>query len=86
MDRIHIVLRLRARIARLGVRHVDVAKHLGIHPTLLSAILNEHRQPPPDFEAKVNATLDRLEKAEKAAAEARERVLAGFDEETAKSA
>ena len=77
---------IRARIAALGIRQGVVAEQLGMHETLLSTILNERRQPPEDFEATVNATLDRLEKAEKAAAEARERVLAGIEEDTAKSA
>ena len=75
MKQIH-VSDLRARIARLGVRSIDVAVQLQMHPTRLSAILNERIEPPPDFEAKVNAALDRLEKAEKAAQKAREEVLA----------
>ena len=38
-------------------------------------ILQGDRTMPPDFEARVNAALDRLEEAEEAAAEARARVL-----------
>ncbi len=77
--------KLRARIAELGVRQGDVAVQLGIHPTLLSSILNGRRQPPADFEANVTAALDRLEAAENAAAEARERVLEQTADEPAPS-
>ena len=77
MKRVHVVPRLRARLATLGVRHVDVANHLGIHPSLLSAILNERRKLSADFEKRITAAVDLLEKAEKAAQEARRRVLAG---------
>ena len=66
---------LRARIAELGVRHADVALQLGVHPSLLSAVLNGRRTPPEGFEAKVTAALNRLEKAERAADKARQRVL-----------
>ena len=66
---------LRARIAELGVRHADVASQLGVHPSLLSAILNGRREPPEDFEARVTAALDTLEQAERAADTARQKVL-----------
>ena len=75
MKPIHGISRLRARIASLGIRHVDVAAHLGIHPTLLSAILNGRREPPEGFEERVMEALDLLERAEKAAQRERERVL-----------
>ena len=65
------------RMAEIGVLQADLAVLLGMHPTLLNAILRGRRPAPPDFEARLNATLDRLEAAEKAAQEARERVLAG---------
>ena len=61
----------------MGIRYVDLAQHLGIHATLLSTYMNGRRDPPEGFEARLNATLDRLEAAEKAATEAYERVLAG---------
>ena len=57
------------------MRHGDVAAQLGMHPTALSQILNGLRPPPPDFFEKVNAALDKLEAAEKAGREAREKVL-----------
>ena len=78
MNNIHIadaLSKIRGRIAELGVRKADVAHSLGIDPTLLSAILHRRRPPPPGFFEKVNAALDRLERAEKAGQEAREKVL-----------
>ena len=69
--------KLRGRIVEIGVPQVDVAALLGMDSSLLSAYLNGRRPPPPDFFEKVNAALDRLEAAEKAAQEAREKVLAG---------
>ncbi len=66
---------IRARIAELGVRHADVAHELDIHPTLLSTILNGRRTPPADFARRVTAALNRLEKAERAADKARQKVL-----------
>ncbi len=49
---------------------------MGIDRSLFSRYLRGLRKPPEDFEARLNATLDKLEAAEKAADEARERVLA----------
>ena len=74
------IARLRGRIAEAGIRHADLAKHLGIHPTLFSAIITGRRDAPVGFATRAHATLDRLEAAEKAAAEARERVLAETEE------
>ena len=71
------VKKLRGRMAESGITQQDLADALGINATLLNHILKGRRQPPSDFEARVNATLDRLEAAERAATEARERVLAG---------
>ena len=69
--------RLRGRIAEIGVRHVDLAAALGMDPSLLSRYLNGRRDPPEGFQARVLAVLDRLAAAERAADEARQRVLAG---------
>ena len=77
MNSIHVVPKLRGRMAESGVTQQDLANVLGINPTLLNHVLNGRRTPPPDFEARVHAALDRLEAAEKAAQEARERVLSG---------
>ena len=68
---------IKVRIARLGISQERVALAAGYDPTVFSRILRGLRPAPPDFEERVNATLDRLEAAEKAAQEARERVLAG---------
>ena len=68
--------RIKARIFQLGISQERVALAAGYDPTLFSRILNEIRPTPPDFVERVNATLDKLEAAERAATEARERVLA----------
>lgn len=67
---------LKAEIVRRGLRQRDVATQLGIDPTALNMILNGHRPPPEGFEDRLPAALDLLEAAERAASEARERVLA----------
>ncbi len=71
------VRHLHVRIAEVGVLHADVAAELHLHPSAFSAILSGRRRPPDGFEARVSQALDRLEAAEKAASEARARVLAG---------
>ena len=68
---------IKARMASLGLSQERFARILGIHPSLLTRYFRGDRPPPPDFSEKVNAALDRLERAEKAAQEAREKVLAG---------
>ena len=68
---------LRGRIAELDLTQHDLAKALGINATAVNQILNGRRTPPPDFEARATAALDRLERAEQAAQEARQRVLGG---------
>ena len=67
----------RSRIALLGIPQERVALEMGIDRSLLSRYLRGLRKPPEDVEARLNATLSRLEAAERAAQEARERVLAG---------
>ena len=66
---------LRGRIAELDLTQHDLAKALGINATAVNQILNGRRKPPADFEQRATAALDRLERAEKAAQEARQRVL-----------
>ena len=66
---------IRGRIAEVGITQHDLADAIGIHATLLNHILKGRRPPPPDFFEKVNAALDRLERAEKAAQAAKEKVL-----------
>ena len=63
------------RMAALGVPQADVAVYMDIHPTQLNAILRGRRQTPEGFEEKAHAVLDRLERAEAAAEEARRKVL-----------
>ena len=71
---------IRTRIFQLGLTQERVARAVGYDPTLFSRILNGLRRTPDGFEARVNLTLDRLEAAERAAEEARARVLAGGPE------
>ena len=66
---------LKAEIVRRGVRQQDVARQIGIDMSTCSLILNGHREPPADFARRVTAALDRLEKAERAADKARQKVL-----------
>ena len=56
-----------------------VAGEVGMHYTQLSRILNERQPMPKGFEGRVHSALDRLEAAERAAAEARARVLAEME-------
>lgn len=70
------IKRLRGHIAETGVRRKDIAACLGYSESMFSLFLNGRRTPPPDFEARVTAALDRLKRAEQAAEEARARVLA----------
>ncbi len=71
---------LKARVVQVclavGIRQEQVAEAAGYERTLFSRYLNGRRRPPPDFAARVDATLDRLEAAEQAADAARQRVLA----------
>ena len=64
-------------MAEIGVAQQDVAQQLGISVTSLNLYLNGRRRPPVDFEPRVLAALDLLERAERAADEARRRVLEG---------
>ena len=70
------ITRIRGRIAEVGCRQADIAQAIGINETLLNTYLRGRRSMPEGFEERVHATLDRLETAERAAQEARERVLA----------
>ena len=73
--------KLRGHIAEAGLKRQDLAALLGFSETMFSLYLNGRRPAPPDFEANVYAAIDRLETAEKAAQEARERVLAESTDE-----
>ncbi len=69
--------RIRGRIAEVGVRQADLAAQIGVNETLLNAILRGRRPMPAGFEDRVKTALDQFEAAERAAEEARERVLGG---------
>ena len=71
------IARIRGRIAEIGIRQADLAYPMGMHETILNAILRGRRPMPPGFLERIHAKLDKLEAAEKAAQAARERVLAG---------
>ena len=66
---------IRGRMAELSVTQQDLAEALGLNATLLNHILKGRRTPPADFERRVTAALDRLERAERAADKARQKVL-----------
>ena len=68
---------IRARLAVLGISQHALASVLGISQSTLNLRLNGYRQPPAGFEEEVAAALDLLERAERAAAEARAKVLGG---------
>ena len=68
---------IRVRLTALGVSQHALAQALGVSQATLSLWLNGYRQPPAGFAAQAEAALDLLEQAERAAAEARARVLAG---------
>ncbi len=70
------IIRIRGRIAEVGCRQADIAQAIGINETLLNTFLRGRRPMPAGMEARIHATLDRLEAAEKAAQKERERVLA----------
>ena len=64
------------QLAALGIPQERIALELGIDRSLLSRYLRGLRKPPEGFMERLEATLDRLEAAERAADEARARVLA----------
>ena len=61
--------RIRSRLAGLKLPQHTLAAMLGVSQTKLNLILNGHRKPPAGFEAEATAALDRLERAERAAAQ-----------------
>ena len=71
---------IRRRLHRLGMTQEEFAAALGIADSTLSRMLRGRRRPPEGFTERVLATLDRLERAEAAAEEARRRVLAEEDD------
>ena len=67
--------RIRGRMAEVGVSQMKLAVELGISVASLNLYLNGNRTPPADFARRVTAALDKLERAERAAETARQRVL-----------
>ncbi len=67
---------IRSRLAALGVSQHALARALGVSQATLSLWLNGYRKPPPEFEAAAMAELDVMERAERAATEARAEALA----------
>ena len=72
MDAAHI----RGGLGRLQISQERLAREARIHPSLLSRYLRGHRTPSAEHEKRIEAALDRIERAERAADEARQRVLA----------
>ena len=68
---------VRSRLAALGLPQHALAARLGISQSTLNLIFNGYRRPPAGFDARADAALDTLERAERAAAEARAQVLEG---------
>ena len=66
---------IRHQMALLSVSQERIALAAGYDPSLFSRILRGLRPEPAGFEARVTAALDRLERAEQAAEQARQRVL-----------
>ncbi len=66
---------IRRRMALLSVSQERIALAAGYEPSLFSRILNGLRREPADFERRVTAVLDRLERAEQAADKARQRMV-----------
>ena len=71
--------KLLGRISELGLRQADLAAYLEMNPTTLNGILNGRRPTPENFESHISKTLDRFERAEHAAEEARDKVMQETD-------
>lgn len=67
---------LRGRIAEAKIKRQHLAALLGYSETAFSLYLNDRRDPPPSFITGVYNAIARLKKAEQAAQEAKQRVLA----------
>ena len=67
---------IRGRIAEVGTRQADLADCLGIHETLLNAILRGRRPMPEGMEARIHAALEALEEEQRVAVEAVEKLRA----------
>ena len=63
------IRKLRGRIAEIGIRHANLSKLIGIHPTLFSAIINGRRAAPKGFTERAHSLLDSVEAASREANE-----------------
>ena len=72
---------LRNSISRSTISQERLARALDIEPTQFSRMLRGLRPMPDEVETRAHAALDMLERAERAAQEARDRVLAEASEE-----
>ena len=67
---------IKTRIARLGLSQERLARrHLKVDPSLLTRYFRGDRIPPDGFADRLDRILDLLERAERAADEARRKVL-----------
>ena len=69
--------KIKSRVVQLGLSQERLARHLKVHPSILTRYFRGDRKPPTEFVERLNRTLDLLERSERAADEARQRVLAG---------
>ena len=69
-------VQVRIRLARLRISQERLARAAKIDPSAISRYLRGDRKPSDKAVARIEAALDRLERAERAADEARRRVLA----------
>ena len=69
--------RLKLELVRRGLTQVAVARVLGIPITTFRDYIEGYRPLPDGFESRFRAALDLVERADRAAEEARSRVLAG---------
>ncbi len=67
---------IRAELARSGVTQARLARLAGCHPSHLNRVLRGHCPPSAGFLDSLRRTIDLCARAEEAAEEARERVLA----------
>ena len=71
------IVGIKARMAASGITQERLAIAMKLERSSINRYLRGVRPMPKGFEERVHSTMDVLEKAEKAAEEARQRVLAG---------
>ena len=71
--------KLLGRIAELRLRQGSLAAYIEMSPAALNGILNGRRPTPENFESHISKTLDRFERAEHAAEQARDKVMQETD-------